>query len=135
MNITIQTTVKASPQQAWEAWTSPASITQWNFASDDWQCPRAQLDLRPGGTFNYRMEAKDGSMGFDFEGKFTVITPHQLIEYALGDDRKVRVEFLSEGDSTRVVETFEADNEFSAEQQRQGWQAILDNFKKYAEAR
>lgn len=133
MNITIQTTVKASPQKAWEAWTSPASITQWNFASEDWQCPRAQLDLRPGGTFNYRMEAKDGSMGFDFEGEFTSITPHCLIEYSMGDARKVKVEFIPDGDDTRLIETFEAEDQNSAEQQRQGWQAILDNFKKFTE--
>jgi uncharacterized protein YndB with AHSA1/START domain len=130
MTIRIETTVEAPVQTAWHAWTSPDMITRWNFASDDWACPRAEIDLRPGGSFNYRMEAKDGSMGFDFAGQFTVVDAPRRIEYALGDDRKVIVEFSAVAGGTRVVESFEAEDAFSAEQQKQGWQAILDNFKK-----
>lgn len=133
MEIAIETTVSAPVEKAWEAWTTPESITQWNFASEDWRCPRAELSLTPGGKFNYRMEAKDGSVGFDFEGEFTAIDSNREIEYSLGDDRKVNVKFISVHEGTRVVETFEAEDAFSAEQQRQGWQSILDNFKKHVD--
>ncbi|MGJ8655812.1 MAG: SRPBCC family protein [Akkermansiaceae bacterium] len=133
MTITIETTVDALVEEAWKAWTSPEIITQWNFATDDWACPRAQLDLREGGKFNYRMEAKDGSMGFDFEGVFLVVEQNRKIEYTLGDDRKVTIEFLTEDGKTRIVESFEAEDEHAAEQQKQGWQLILNNFKKLVE--
>ena len=133
MKIAIETTVNASAEAAWTAWTSPQLITQWNFASDDWVCPRAQIDLRPGGKFNYRMEAKEGSMGFDFEGGFTAVIPHRRIEYSLGDNRNVVVEFIPEGGKTRIIESFEAEDAHSAEQQRQGWQSILNNFKNLIE--
>jgi uncharacterized protein YndB with AHSA1/START domain len=135
MEITIESTVNASMDRVWAAWTSPEEITQWNFASDDWKCPSAQIDLKVGGRFNYRMEAKDGSMGFDFEGEFTGIAPKKSIEYSLGDDRNVTVSFLQVEEGTRVVETFEAEDEMSAEQQKQGWQSILNNFKKHVEGR
>lgn len=134
MTISIETTVKASVETVWRAWTSAEHVTHWNFASDDWACPRANLDLRPGGKFNYRMEAKDGSAGFDFEGEFTTVVIHQRIEYSLGDNRKVSVAFIPEADKTRVVESFEAEDVYSAEQQKQGWQSILNNFKNHVES-
>jgi uncharacterized protein YndB with AHSA1/START domain len=134
MTITIDITVAAPSEKVWTAWTSPAHITEWNFASDNWACPRADLDLRPGGKFNYRMEAKDGSMGFDFEGEFTSIETNRRIEYSLGDGRKVTIDFVAEVGGTRVVESFEAEDEHSAEQQKQGWHDILINFKKHVES-
>lgn len=135
MQIVIETTVNASLDQVWAAWVTPADITQWNFATDEWCCPTAKIDLVVGGSFNYRMEAKDGSFGFDFEGKFTSITPRASIEYTLGDDRIVKIVFEQTAAGVRVVETFDAEDEHSAEQQRQGWQCILDNFKKHVEQR
>ncbi len=135
MTITIDVTVNAPVEAAWNAWTSPAQITRWNFASDEWACPRAELDLRPGGKFKYRMEAKDGSMGFDFEGEFTAVIPNRRIEYSLGDDRKVSVDFVSEAGATRIVESFDAEDANSGEAQRQGWLSILHNFKKLVENR
>jgi uncharacterized protein YndB with AHSA1/START domain len=135
MIITIDVTVNASVEAAWEAWTTPDQITRWNFASDDWSCPRAELDLRAGGKFKYRMEAKDGSIGFDFEGVFTVVIPNQKLEYSLGDDRKVTVDFIPEAGATRIVESFQAEDAHSGEAQRQGWLAILHNFKKLVDGR
>lgn len=133
MEISIETTVNAPLEQVWAAWITPDDIKKWNFASDDWCCPDAKIDFTVGGKFNYRMEAKDGSMGFDFEGKFTSINANKGIEYALDDDRKVSITFFETEQGIRVVETFEAEDEFSAEQQRQGWQSILNNFKKHVE--
>jgi uncharacterized protein YndB with AHSA1/START domain len=130
MTITIETAVNAPVETAWDVWTSPDFITRWNFASDDWACPSAKIDLQPGGKFSYRMEAKDGSVGFDFEGEFTSVSPNHRIEYSLGDDRKVTIEFRSEEGKTRVIETFDAEDAHSGEQQRQGWQSILNNYKK-----
>jgi len=135
MTITIETTVSAPPATAWKAWTTPDSITQWNFASDDWACPRATIDLRPGGKFSYRMEAKDGSMGFDFEGEFTAVDLNRRIEFSLWDDRKAAIEFVPVAEGTRISESFEAEDVHSAEEQRQGWQAILNNFKKLVDGR
>ena len=134
MQISVSTRIHAALDRVWAAWTSPENITQWNFASVDWCCPCAQLDLTPGGRFVYRMEAKDGSFGFDFDGTFTTIEPMTRIEFRMTDDRKVSVVF-SETDAGEVLveEVFDADDEFSAEQQRQGWQAILDNFKAHVE--
>ena len=134
MDISIETTVNASLAEVWSAWTTPDHIKKWNFASDDWHCPKARIDLQVGGTFSYRMEAKDRSAGFDFEGTFTSIQTSESIEYALADDRNVRVLFSETEQGIRVVETFEADDEFSAEYQKQGWQAILTNFKNYVES-
>lgn len=133
MDITIDTTVEGPIEKVWTAWTEPRHIVQWNFASQDWQCPRAEIDLTVGGKFTYRMEAKDGSMGFDFEGTFTAIDPGVQIEYALSDDRRVTVRFVESGGGVTVVETFEADDTLPFEQQRQGWQSILNNFKKHVE--
>lgn len=134
MEISIETTVKAAIEEVWSAWITPDDIRKWNFASEDWTCPEARIDLTVGGKFSYRMEAKDGSMGFDFEGTFTAIHAHERIEYALDDDRNVSIAFSETDDGIRVVETFEAEDEHSAEQQRQGWQSILNNFKRHVEA-
>ena len=131
--ITIQTTVNAPVEKVWEAWTKPDHITKWNFASDDWHSPWAKADFREGGAFSARMEAKDGSMGFDFGGIYDVIRNNEFIEYTMGDGRKVQTTFTKEGNTTKVVETFDAENTHPVELQRGGWQAILDNFKKYAE--
>jgi uncharacterized protein YndB with AHSA1/START domain len=131
--IIVQTNIKAPVEKVWEYWTLPEHIIKWNFASDDWQTPWAENDLRPGGKFKSRMEAKDGSSGFDFEGTYTTVKTNELIEYEIGDGRKVKVMFLENGSETNVVEKFEAENVYSFEQQRTGWQSILDNFKKYTE--
>lgn len=131
MQITIETMVAAPIDTVWRAWITPSDITQWNAASDEWCCPTALNDLRVGGTFRYRMEARDGSMGFDFEGRYTRIVEHELIEYALTDDRFVTVEFIPVAQGVCVRETFDAENEFAAEQQRQGWQAILNRFARH----
>lgn len=133
MKIAIETTVNAPLAAVWQAWVSPEAITQWNFASDDWWCPKAEVDLRQGGRFSSRMEAQDGSMGFDFSGEFTAIKTHQAIEYALEDGRKVNVTFTETDQGVRVEESFDAEDENSAGQQEQGWQAILNNFKQYVE--
>ena len=134
VTITVENTVNAPVEKVWKFWTEPKHITQWVFASDDWHAPNAENDLRTGGQFKTRMEAKDGSMGFDFGGVYTNIEHHKLIEYTMGDGRKVRITFSGQGNEIKVVETFEAENENSPEMQRSGWQAILDNFRKYAEA-
>jgi uncharacterized protein YndB with AHSA1/START domain len=134
LEISIETTVNAPIEQVWSAWITPDEIKKWNFASDDWHCPDAKIDFRVGGKFNYRMESKDRSMGFDFEGTFTTIKGYQRIEYTLDDDRKVRITFSETKQGIRIVETFEAEDEHSGEQQRQGWQSILNNFKKQVES-
>lgn len=132
--ITVETNVAAPIEEVWSAYTTPDDIKQWNFASDDWHTPSATVDLREGGSFSSRMEAKDGSMGFDFAGTYTKIEPQKLIEYEFGD-RHARVEFTPDQDGVRVTVTFEAENEYPVEQQRGGWQAILENFRRHAEAR
>lgn len=133
--ITIESTVNAPVEKVWEFWTKPEHITKWNNASDDWHTPHAENDLRAGGSFSARMEAKDGSFGFDFGGIYDVVTKNEYIEYTLGDNRKVKIAFTSEGNKTKVTETFEAEQENSVEMQKGGWQAILDNFKKYTESK
>lgn len=133
-SIEVTATVKATVEKAWDLWTSPEHIMQWNNASDDWHTPRAENDLRPNGSFNVRMEAKDGSFGFDFGGIYNTVKNNELIEYTLGDGRKVSITFQSNGNETTITETFEAETENSIALQRGGWQAILDNFKKYAES-
>ena len=135
MKITIETTVNAPIERVWAAWNDPRAIEQWNAASPDWHTPRASVDLREGGRFSSRMEARDGSMGFDFEGIYTRVEPQRLIEYVIGDSRTVRVEFIPDGDAVTVRETFDAEGTHSVEQQRQGWQAILDNFARHVEGR
>lgn len=133
MQITVETTVQAPIESVWKSWNDPQAIQQWNAASPDWHTPRASVDLREGGKFTSRMEARDGSMGFDFEGTYTRIEPHRLIEYTMEDARKVRVEFVSAGSAVTVRETFDAENTFTHEQQRAGWQSILDNFARHVE--
>ena len=135
MKITVETLVKADAGKVWDAWNSPEDIKQWNSASEDWHTTRSTVDLREGGTFVSRMEARDGSEGFDFEGTYTRVVPGQLIEYRMSDGREVTIEFAERDGGVQVTETFDAENEFPAEFQRQGWQAILDSFGSYAEAR
>ena len=132
-NITVEATVNARVDKVWKYWSAPEHITKWNNASDDWHSPRAENDLRTGGKFSTRMEAKDGSMGFDFGGVYDDVRQNELIEFTMGDGRKVSVKFSDKGNETKIVETFEAEETHSIEMQRGGWQAILDNFKKYTE--
>ncbi len=133
MRITIEAIVKAPIANVWSAYTTPADIKQWNTASDDWHTTSASVDLREGGAFSSRMEAKDGSFGFDFAGTYTRIVPHELIAYAFGD-RVAKVEFVQGTTGVTVRVTFDAEAEHSEEQQRQGWQAILNNFARHVEA-
>ena len=132
--ITVQGTVKAPVANVWKLWTTPEHIIQWNSASDDWHTPRAENDLRVGGKFLSRMEAKDGSFGFDFAGVYDEVVTNQRIAYTMEDGRKVEIDFKEHGDETHVVTVFDAESENPIEMQRDGWQAILDNFKKYAES-
>ena len=131
--ITVQTEIKAPIEKVWEYWTSPEHIIRWNHASDDWHTPHAENDLRTGGVFRSRMEAKDGSMGFDFTGEYTRVEHLKNICYTMEDGRKVDVKFSTDDQVTTVTETFEAETEHPADMQREGWQAILNNFGKYAE--
>lgn len=131
--INVSTLINAPLEQVWHRWTDPAHVTQWNHASDDWCCPKATNNLTPNGTFNYRMEAVDGSYGFDFEGTYLEVVPNEKIVYILGDERQVQILFAQQGDSTFVSETFDTEDMNAAELQRSGWQSILDNFKKVAE--
>lgn len=133
MTITIETLVHAPLDQVWHAYLNPDDIVQWNAASDDWHTTKASVDLRVGGAFCSRMEAKDGSMGFDFEGTYTVVEPPRRLEYSLGD-RAVQVAFDETPDGVRVVVMFDAEDVHSADQQRDGWQAILNNFKRHVES-
>lgn len=133
-SVTIETTVNAPVDKVWEFWSGPEHITKWASASEDWHTPSAKNDLRPGGEFSSRMEAKDGSMGFDFGGVYDEVVNHKLITYEMGDGRKVKIVFDGKGNETTIIQTFEAESENPIEMQRGGWQAILDNFKKYTEA-
>ncbi len=133
--ITVKSNINAPVEKVWEYWTKPEHIIQWCYASDDWHTPRAENDLREGGKFSSRMEAKDGSMGFDFAGVYDRVKPNQYIEYTMDDGRKVTIDFTATGNTTTVVESFEAENINSLELQKTGWQAILDNFKKYSESK
>ena len=131
--ITVEVKVNLPVEKTWELWNDPEHITKWCFASDDWQTSRAENDLRVGGKFLSRMEAKDGSFGFDFEGVYVEVKPNKSIVYCIADGRKVDIVFNDNVDSTTVIETFEAENENPPEMQKNGWQSILNNFKKYAE--
>ncbi|MBE9464732.1 SRPBCC family protein [Dyadobacter subterraneus] len=131
--IIIEATIEAPIEKVWETWTKPEHITQWSFASEDWFTPKAENDLRPGGEFSTRMEAKDGSFGFDFGGIYDEVTEHKLISYTLGDGRKVKIEFEENGNETKIVETFDPEDQNPVEMQKGGWQAILNNYKKYTE--
>jgi uncharacterized protein YndB with AHSA1/START domain len=135
MKITVETTVNAPVSKVWQTWNNPADIKQWNTAQDDWHTTRSSVDLREGGTFIARMEAKDGSAGFDFEGIYTRVVPQKLIEYRMSDGREVKVEFAERNGAVVVKETFDAETENPPELQRQGWQAILDNFARHVESK
>jgi uncharacterized protein YndB with AHSA1/START domain len=132
--ITVEVMVAVPVATAWKVWTTPEDIRNWNHASDDWHTTHAENDLQTGGRFLSRMEAKDGSFGFDFWGIYDKIIHEKLIEYTLGDNRKVKITFTEQFGSTKLVESFEAESKNSLELQQFGWQAILDNFKKYAES-
>lgn len=131
--ITVETTVNTSVEKTWEYFTKPEHIANWNNASPDWHTPQAVNDLRVSGKFSSRMEAKDGSIGFDFNGVYDEVIPLRCIAYTLEDGRKVRIVFTIQGTQTHLSETFEAETENPIEMQRAGWQAILDNFKRYTE--
>jgi uncharacterized protein YndB with AHSA1/START domain len=133
-SITVSTTVYAPVEKVWDLWTNPDHITRWCQASDDWHAPFAENDLRLNGRFKTTMSARDGSDSFDFQGIYTKVEPYHSIDYKLDDGRKVKLEFASDGKQTSITETFETENVYSIEQQRVGWQSILDNFRKYAEA-
>ncbi len=132
--VTVRATIHAPVEVVWKYWRTPEDIVRWNNASDDWHTPAAENDLREGGYFNYRMEARDMSTGFDFGGIYSKVLLNKLIEYTIGDGRKVKVAFNPLGDQTEIVETFETETLNPVELQRKGWQAILDNFKKYVES-
>lgn len=134
MKITIEAKTAAPVGEVWRAWTTPDDIKQWNTASDDWHTTAATVDLRVGGKFSSRMEAKDASMGFDFAGTYTAVVANKLLELELGDDRTVRIEFIESPNGVTIRETFDAEPTYSVEQQRQGWQAILDSFVRHVEA-
>jgi uncharacterized protein YndB with AHSA1/START domain len=131
--ITVEAEVNAPINKVWEMYTKPEHIVNWNHASDDWCSPHAENNLVPGGKFLYRMESKDGKYGFDFGGTYDEVIENELIRYTLGDAREVKVSLQRENESTKVTVEFDAETENSIERQKQGWQAILDNFKKYAE--
>ncbi len=135
MQITVETVVKAKLNEVWDAWNTPADIKQWNTAQDDWHTTRSTVDLREGGNFLTRMEAKDGSEGFDFEGTFTRVVAQKAIEYRMSDGRKVKVEFIERTDGVLVKEAFDPETQNTPELQRTGWQAILDNFGRHVEAK
>jgi uncharacterized protein YndB with AHSA1/START domain len=132
--ITVESIVKAPIEKVWKYWTTPEHIMKWNNASDDWHTPRSENDLRVGGKFSTRMEAKDGSFGFDFGGVYDTVKTNELIAYTLGDNRKVIVTFTANGKETKVTEIFDPEQVNPSEMQRSGWQAILNNFKKYTES-
>lgn len=131
--ITVQVVIAANKQKVWDCYTQPAHITQWNFALDTWHCPTASNDLRVGGKYKARMEAKDGSFGFDFEGTYNEVVPGETFTFTMPDNRVVNVTFKELKSQTEVTVTFDAENQNPVEMQRQGWQAILNNFKKYVE--
>jgi uncharacterized protein YndB with AHSA1/START domain len=133
VKVTVKTTVNVPVEKVWEFWTEPNHITKWNNASEDWHTPVAENDLRPGGSFLSRMEAKDGSFGFDFKGIYDEVKLLEFISYSLEDGRKVEISFEGKENETEIIETFDPDTSNSIELQQTGWQAIINNFKKYAE--
>ena len=133
-SITVKTEVQAPLEKVWEFYTESEHMTEWNFASEEWCCPRAENDLQEGGEFDLRMEAKDGSTGFDFTGKYEKVIPNERIEYKLADGRNVEVTFSIDDETVVLTQTFDAEGINSDEEQKNGWQAILDSFKKYAES-
>jgi uncharacterized protein YndB with AHSA1/START domain len=135
MKITVEKLVKSKLNKVWDAWNNPADIEQWNTAQDDWHTTQSTVDLREGGKLFSRMEAKDGSEGFDFEGTYTRIVPQKAVEFQMSDGREVKVEFVERAGGVLVKETFDAETENPPELQRTGWQAILDNFSRHVEAK
>jgi uncharacterized protein YndB with AHSA1/START domain len=131
--ITIEAIISSDVKKVWDYWTNPEHITKWNFASDDWHCPSAENDLRVGGKLKSRMEAKDGSFGFDFEAIYDEVINNKKITFTMTDGRQAITHFENQNGKTKVTTTFAAENENPVEMQRAGWQAILDNFKKYVE--
>lgn len=131
--ITVKTTINTPIQTVWECWTMPEHITKWNFASDDWECPKATNDLKTGGKFLSTMSAKDGSMSFDFEGVYTQVKKFEKIAYELVDGRKIEITFKEIDGGVEITETFDPENENPREMQQGGWQSILNNFKKHCE--
>lgn len=132
--IEISTIVDSKLEKVWTYWTETEHIKNWNFASKDWHCPKAESDFKEGGRFSSRMEAKDGSMGFDFGGYYTKIVPNSILGYTLDDEREVTIKFLDKNGKTEIIETFQPENQNPLDLQRQGWQAILTNFKDYVES-
>jgi uncharacterized protein YndB with AHSA1/START domain len=132
--VTVEATINAPVEKVWKCWSEPEHITKWCQASDDWHAPYADNDLRTGGKFTTTMAARDGSMKFDFGGVYSAVKTNSLIEYDMADGRKVKIEFSSMGAQTKVIETFDPENQHPVDFQRAGWQAILDNFKKYTES-
>ncbi|HLW41420.1 MAG TPA: SRPBCC family protein [Flavobacterium sp.] len=131
--ITIETTINADTNKVWDYWTKPEHITKWNFASDDWHCPKAENDMIVGGIYTARMEAKDGSFGFDLKAVYDEIVPFEKIVYTMEDGRKVLTTFEKVNDKTKITTIFEAENQNPVDMQKAGWQAILDNFRRYVE--
>ncbi|MFN0729019.1 SRPBCC domain-containing protein [Polaribacter gochangensis] len=134
MTIKVETTINASLEKVWELWTNPKHITQWNFASNEWCCPTAINDLKPNGDFVWRMEAKDGSIGFDFIGTYQTVIINEFISYKMEDGRIANITFSAQENGIQITEEFETEGTNSDEQQRAGWQSILENFKKYVES-
>lgn len=132
--IEVQTVVRSSIEQVWACWTQPIHIVNWNFASDEWHCPSATNELKEDGTFVWRMESKDGQMGFDFSGTYERVQDRDWISYVMEDGRRVNIRFVEEGHLVRVTESFDPEGTHSDELQRTGWQSILDNFKAYVES-
>jgi uncharacterized protein YndB with AHSA1/START domain len=132
--ITVQNNINAPIETVWECWTNPEHITKWNNASDDWHTPYAENDLRTGGRFKSTMASKDGTMSFDFEGEYTLVEQNEAIEYVMADGRKVEISFAATPSGVAVIESFDPETENSEEMQQGGWQAILNNFKKYVES-
>ncbi len=131
--ISVEASIRVPLSKVWNMWTEPQHIVNWNFASDDWHCPSAENDLRPGGTFNYVMAAKDGAMSFNFEGIYPDVQHLKKIDFALSDGRKVHVEFFEQGSDTNIRESFEPETQNPRDLQEAGWRAILNNFKKLVE--
>ena len=135
MKLAVDTLANTDLATAWTAYSNPDDIKRWNNASPDWHSPRSEVDLREGGRFSTRMEAKDGSMGFDFAGTYTRVVPEELIEYRMDDGREASVRFIEEAEGVRIRVEFDAEDQNPPDMQQQGWQAILDNFGRYVEGR
>ncbi|MFJ5772243.1 SRPBCC family protein [Psychrobacillus sp. NPDC093180] len=131
--VTVEAIVHAPVEKVWNYWTEPEHITKWNSPSDDWHTPSAENDLQVGGKFSSRMEAKDGSFGFDFGGVYDEVKSNEFIAYTLGDGRQVEISFITQDNNTKIIEVFDTESENPIEMQQQGWQAILNNLKKYTE--